>query len=296
MRYEPREPRDTVNVSPIHPLREAVVLVVGVSAVLAVIVIIAAFGVDIAIRFIPPDFEAKVFSGLPVGELVELEPEGEDSDRLAAAQDLLDRLVVSWPDCPYSFRLLLLPTEEVNALAIPGGWILLTSGLLDQVASENELAMVLGHELGHFYHRDHLRGLGRALVYGLALAAIFDRAPGPATDLTTLGGKIAGRGFDREQESQADLFGIKMVQKLYGHVAESWIFFDRLTEGSPASTLPIGVYLETHPRAHDRSVELRQYAREQGWREQGDVIPWHSSRKGTVESGMEATETGHDQD
>ncbi len=274
MRYEPREPDEKVNVSPIHPLREAVVLVVGVSAVLAVIVVVAAFGVDIAVRFIPPDFESRVFSDLPLDEFLEAESVEEDADRLAAARDLLDRLVAFWPDCPYSLRLMILPTDEVNALAVPGGFILLTTGLMDQVQSENELAMVIGHELGHFYHRDHLRGLGRALVYRLALAAVLDRTPGPTSSLTTLGGEIASRGFDREQEGQADRFGIDLVQKLYGHVAESCAFFDRLGEQSSSSALPIGIYLDTHPRAAHRSDELREYAQAQGWPMRGDVVPW----------------------
>ena len=46
-------------------------------------------------------------------------------------------------------------------------------GLLAQAESENELMMVLGHELGHFANRDHLRGLGRALLVQIAIAAFF---------------------------------------------------------------------------------------------------------------------------
>ena len=46
----------------------------------------------------------------------------------------------------------------MNAVALPGGNIVVFAGLLKEIKSENELAMILGHELGHFAHRDHLRG------------------------------------------------------------------------------------------------------------------------------------------
>ena len=51
------------------------------------------------------------------------------------------------------FRVLYVPEPTVNAIAIPGDRIVIYEGLLSQMESENELAMILGHELGHFAHR-----------------------------------------------------------------------------------------------------------------------------------------------
>ena len=62
------------------------------------------------------------------------------------------------------YQVLYIPESTVNALAIPGDRIIIYQGLLEDVESENELMMILGHELGHFANRDHLRGLGNFLL------------------------------------------------------------------------------------------------------------------------------------
>ncbi|HIA01310.1 MAG TPA: hypothetical protein EYN66_05285 [Myxococcales bacterium] len=59
--------------------------------------------------------------------------------------------------------------DDVNAFAAPGGRIYLTRGLLRKVKNENELAFIVGHELGHFKHKDQLRALGyKAIIWALA--------------------------------------------------------------------------------------------------------------------------------
>ena len=59
---------------------------------------------------------------------------------------------------------------------------MVSTGLLEQTASENELAFVVGHEIGHFRNRDHLRGLGRGVAFGLVLAALSTSGAGTAAD------------------------------------------------------------------------------------------------------------------
>lgn len=70
------------------------------------------------------------------------------------------------------YQVLYLPWETVNAIALTGDAIVIYQGLLTQVNSENELMMILGHELGHFAHRDHLRSLSRGLLIQAAIATI----------------------------------------------------------------------------------------------------------------------------
>ena len=73
----------------------------------------------------------------------------------------------------YEFRVWVADADEVNALALPGQRIVVFRGLLEAVASENELDMVLAHELGHFAGRDHLKGLGRGLVASFLAMTLF---------------------------------------------------------------------------------------------------------------------------
>ena len=117
-------------------------------------------------------------------------------------------------------------------MALPGGLIVVTQGLLDQVESENELAFVLGHELGHFRNRDHLRALGRGVVISLFFAVVTGNDVAglgiKATDLTL-------RGFSREQETRADEFGLAIVHAEYGHVNQASRLFERWDEENGAA-------------------------------------------------------------
>ena len=145
MRYVPKQPREGINVSDTHPLVEAGTLVVGLTAIFIVIVLALTFLIEIALYFIPAEKEAELFRDWLPDDLVTVSPGDE---RLHKTQLLVDRLAFHWADSPYEFRVEIDDSEVANAMALPGGLIIVTEGLLDQVESENELAFVLGHELG----------------------------------------------------------------------------------------------------------------------------------------------------
>ena len=74
-------------------------------------------------------------------DLVTVSP---NDNRLGQTQLLVDRLAFHWGDAPYQFRVEIDDSDVANAMALPGGLIVVTEGLLDQVESENELAFVSG--------------------------------------------------------------------------------------------------------------------------------------------------------
>jgi len=268
--FKPRAPRDDVNVSPTHPLKEAAQLVVGTCLLFALAVGLIASGVDLIVRLVPPSAESRVFRSLGAELMARTTNDGLD-EPAKRLQGLLDRLASHWPDAPYQFRVGITRSEDPNAVALPGGLILVTSALLDQAESENELAFVLGHELGHFRGRHHLRRLGRSVVWGMVLAVALGSTQ-TTPDLATLSGGLAARGFDREHERQADRFGLELVQAEYGHVAGAGRFFERLErEASPGANLT--AYLSTHPSSRHRIEELRAFARERGFALDGELTP-----------------------
>ena len=264
MRHVPKQPREGINVSDTHPLVEAGTLIVGLTAIFVAIVIALIFLVEIVLFFIPAEKEAALFRNwLPV-DLVTVAP---DDERLYQAQLLADRLAAHWDGAPYEFRIEIDDAEVANAMALPGGLIIVTQGLLDQVESENELAFVLGHELGHYRNRDHMRALGRAVV----LSIFFTVATG--SDVSGLGLRISDlalRSFSRKQESSADEFGLAVVYAEYGHVNEAWRLFERWEDGDD-SLLDVVSYLSTHPQPDDRIEDLEDIASREGWPEEGDV-------------------------
>ena len=139
----------------------------GMGAVLIVIFVTIGYFVELAVWMMPYDFEAAMLEGLAMPRSF-----AEDSDEVEARlQGLTTELARGWPENPYTLRVRVIEGEP-NAFALPGGEIWVTTGLLEQTESENEIAFVLGHEIGHFRSRDHLRSLGRGLLFGLAAAGI----------------------------------------------------------------------------------------------------------------------------
>jgi predicted Zn-dependent protease len=218
--------------------------------------------------FVSPQTEADLFSGWTPEDLVSITPNDPRAD---AMRELVSRLARHRPDAPYDVRIEVSDVDEMNAMALPGGLIVVTRGLLDSVESENELAFVIGHELGHFEQRDHLRILGRTVVLGILYGAI--RSNSSAANLGLTAADLAALGFSRKQESTADEFGLELVQSEYGHVAESSRFFERVAEDS---SLKRFAYLSTHPGADDRIAHVRDLAAHRGWPQAGTVteLPW----------------------
>jgi predicted Zn-dependent protease len=247
------------NVSPEHPLAELGTLVLGIGLIGLGILAAGWLAVEGAVRFLPASVEQRVFTGAASARSPELEA-------------LLERLARHWPENGYTPRVEIVEMDAPNAFALPGGQLLVTSALLAQARSENELAFVLGHELGHVAGRDPLRALGRGLLVSLALTAI------GGAEGASVAGSVAAlgeRSFSREQERAADRFGLALVAAEYGHVAGASDFLRKLPdadgEGGAASRV-VG-WLATHPRSADRVAELEAVARREGFPTTGALRP-----------------------
>ena len=274
-RFDPGLPDDRVNVSGTNPIAEAGLLVAGLVAVVVALAVVSSVAMEWLVPRLPTTLEVSVFGG---GWLPSLGSDDDDEEesgdpRQQALQTLADRLGQHWPDNPYELKLRLWDEPSPNAFALPGGWIGVTSGLLDQVASENELAFVLGHEIGHFRNRDHLKGLGRGLALGIVLSALGVSGVGAAADLAGLAGGLAQRSFDREQEGLADEFGLAVVAAEYGHVAGASDFFRRLPDPGALLGEELGAYLSTHPVSEERIEELAALAEARGFVTEGSLQP-----------------------
>ena len=263
MKFEPRLPRDDVNVSRTHPLREAAQLVAGAALLTTAFVLAAFLAVELAVHFLPASWEQRIFGGWT-------EALGEQDARSAKAQAIVDRLAAHWEDNPYTLRVAVLSDDGLNAFAAPGGAIIVTSGLLEVAESENELAFVLGHEVGHFRGRDHLRALGRGLIVQVALQAVL---VGSAGGIPTLVSDLAERRFGRDQERAADAFGLKLVQAEYGHVTGADDFFERLPDADADFGDEVGAWFATHPVTEGRIEDLAELTEERGWRTDATLRP-----------------------
>ena len=206
--FDPGLPDDSINVSRTHPLKEAGLLLAGMIGAVILFVIAVGASIDWLAPLLPPGLEMKLLGSFGEPDEDEIEPSDSDEQRLQA---LVDRLASHWADNPYSFRAAILGDDAPNAFAFPGGWIVVSRGLLEQTDSENELAFVVSHEIGHFKNRDHLRGLGRGVALALAMSVVASSGAGLAGDLAGLAGSLASRSFDRDPEVDADAVGLGLV-------------------------------------------------------------------------------------
>lgn len=248
------------NVSPEHPLAELGTLVLGIGLIGLGLLAVVWLAVEGAVRWLPVSLEERAFPGASL-----------DAPTSPALDALLHRLAARWPGHEYTLRIGVVEADEPNAFALPGGQLLVTSALLQQSASENELAFVIGHELGHLAGRDPLRALGRGLLVSLALAAV---GGAEGASVAASAAQLGERSFSREQESAADRFALALVAAEYGHVAGAADFLRRLPDAGEAGAAARAVsWLATHPRSAERVAELEQLAQRNAWATDGELTP-----------------------
>jgi Zn-dependent protease with chaperone function len=177
--------------------------------------------------------------------------------------NLLDRLEAELPDDQQSheYEIFFIDEATVNAAAIPGDRVLIYRGLLEEMDSENALMMVLGHELGHFANRDHMRQLGRSLLWRLAIASLFGDVGGLESVAVGGAAQIAQANFSQGQEYKADEFGLRLLNQAYGHVAGATDFFEELLE----QDMPQLAFLASHPTSRKRIDRINRMIRNEGY-------------------------------
>ncbi len=120
------------------------------------------------------------------------------------------------PDLPYEFTVV--GNSMVNAFALPGGKIVITTGLLSRFENEGQLAGVLGHEIGHVTARHAARMISRAYLIQIPLivGSIYAQETGKGEELVALssiGLALLQLKYSRDQETQSDRLGMEYAAK-----------------------------------------------------------------------------------
>ncbi len=249
MKFTARRIEENVNVSKTHPLAELLWLIGGLLLMAGTVFLLLGLSADWAASKAPVAIESRL-GALALNNFTAT-PSPALQSRLNA---LLERVPADSPLHRYDFHIYRSDVDEVNALALPGGNILVFSGLLSRLESENELSMVLAHELGHFAHRDHLRGLGRGLGAAVAVNLLLgpDSAAGSLISKAFLSFQVK---YSQTQESAADRFAVDLLNERYGHVGGATTFFSRLAQNA-GSRVPY--ILASHPHPLDRIAAMKR--------------------------------------
>lgn len=187
-----------------------------------------------------------------------------DRDGQARVEAIGKRLIsrTAAKDTPYKYQFHLLGDEKtVNAFALPGGQVFITSALLKKLRSEGELAAVLAHEIGHVVARHGAEHLAKAqLTQGLAGAAVIAASdpnnPGSTQQTAAIAaaiGQLVNMRFGRDDELESDRLGVKFTAEA-GYDPRAMIsLMETLSAAAGGQTRP-PEFFSTHPNP-DRRIE-----------------------------------------
>jgi predicted Zn-dependent protease len=180
----------------------------------------------------------------------------------AIGQDLATRS--HRPHLQWHFRVL--DTPVVNAFAVPGGYIYVTRGLLANLNSEAELAMVLGHEIGHVTARHGAKAYTRQLLFmgGLLIGSLANETIRKYAPLIAVGVQVLFLKYSRDQERQADDLGVTYGYSGGYDPREFNKFFQTLNrmKEDHGGGLRLPNFLSTHPVTSNRIVDVHDKGRE----------------------------------
>ena len=180
----------------------------------------------------------------------------------------LGQTLARYSDKPETFggyHFLVIDTDEINAFAAPGGFIFISKGMVRCCKTEENLAAVLAHEIGHVQNRDGLRAISTGRITE-ALTVVAEETVKSTTDIQT--GKLTNifagsikdimstlvmNGYSRKQEYQSDESAVMILKRTgYNPRALAHMLQEmqkRLKPGGPD-------FAKTHPRPEDRTKEI----------------------------------------
>lgn len=177
----------------------------------------------------------------------------------AAGREALDVIVTrlaAHTSGPFAYRVEVLDTPLVNAVALPGGRIFLFRGLLNKAESPDEVAGVLAHEMEHVNARHGMQGLVRS--YGVSMLA--DLMFGGAV-MGNVSSLLMMMSYSRDAEVAADAGAITTLHRAGIDTAGMTRFFKRLREQDDDGLFGLPQFLSTHPPSAAREALVRDRAK-----------------------------------
>lgn len=240
-----------------HLGRRGIAKIVGWSLAAAVsIVLVVLYGVPLAADrlapLVPEAFERRF------GDVAEKQVKLVFGDKVCdsrAGQAAFEKLVTKLRDAAgfdTTVQSIVLSSAIPNALALPGGKVIMLDSLIAKADNPDEIAGVIAHELGHLAHRDNMRGMiyngGTSFLIGLLFGDITGSSAVIFASRT-----LVTASHSREAETAADTFSIEIMQKLGRPPKAMGELMLRVTgkEGGKGLTI-----ISTHPLTEDRLARM----------------------------------------
>ena len=210
-------------------------------------------------------------------DLLALEPSDLEGSEFARLQLMFDAAVADAGGEGSGHRLLTRGGGALgaNALALPGGSVVVTDELVRLADSDDALYGVLAHELAHVERRHGLRAMLEASFVALALVVAAGDASQVAQFALTLPTLLVTRGYSRGHEAEADADALAQLLASGRDPACLAVLFEKMSpaarpEAENADSSALWTWLSTHPSSAERSRQLRAASPKSRCRDAGD--------------------------
>ncbi|MES2863973.1 MAG: M48 family metallopeptidase [Bacteroidota bacterium] len=184
-----------------------------------------------------------------------------EKEFLKVAQPLLKQIEKDG----FKIDLYFVKDASINAFALPGGKVVIQTGLIENAKSWEEVMGVVSHELSHVTRRHHIRGIINNLGIFTILSAAFGDVSALAGTFLNVGGELASLSNSRDFENEADETGWKYLVQAKINPKGLITFFETLSKEEKANEIKSKVdetidlsFLSTHPNTKDRISALKE--------------------------------------
>jgi len=190
--------------------------------------------------------------------LLERIPLIEENDDTRFAAQICEWLAANVKEKTLPFSVRVTAEREPNAFALPGGAVFVSWPLLDICQGQrDEIAFLLGHEMGHIVRRHTLDRLVRDAALSLLLRQSSGRHAASAW-LSGAGRQVLGRAYSRDDELEADAFAVALVGTAGGDAVAGERLLEKLAQRISGQGVGMaGDYFATHPPLMERVANLR---------------------------------------
>jgi predicted Zn-dependent protease len=191
-------------------------------------------------------------------EIAKSEKFADDPLLQKRVEDIGKKIVAVCDRKDVDYHFYVLDDDQINAFSLPGGYVYVNRGLIEKVANDDELAGVLGHEIGHIVARHSIKKLQGSIAYSLLRVLVAQTQGAQAGDAADLAYASIMSGYSREDELLADQLGTRYLIACGYNPRCMITFLQTLEQDHRRRPLQAKSYFKTHPYVPDRIRVVKQ--------------------------------------
>lgn len=225
-----------------------------VSSIVALFVFRGAIVEKIA-GLIPPETEQELASPLKESAIAgkQIVKDSAIEARLAI---MTSTLVKALDDPSFKFTFTIIKDETLNAFALPGGTVIIHSGLIEKSKTPEEVVGVLAHEISHVTRRHHVRSIIGNMGIWVIIRGFLGDMTGISAEIATAGATLSTLKYSRDFEREADDSGFDLLNKAKVNPQGMIDFFSTLKKEHGG--IEMADFLSTHPGTAERIETLKK--------------------------------------